>query len=204
MDVSSGTHTLVGKSATPAAPPTDERTTCSPVHRARRATSAGAARPSVGCAAARPSGSSAARTAAPPISCPSPLDATRPAPSAGCAVPSREPLRRARRRGRTEVIALPGPSDESTLDDDLAAWGKVLLLETRGRHSGLPRRVALGFIDPGDGSLLVAASDEGTRTGPSTSSPSRAASSQRDGVASPCRASRVDDGRSGRRWPRSS
>lgn len=46
--------------------------------------------------------------------------------------------------------------------DDLAAWGKVITLETRGRHSGLPRRVAIGFVATPEG-LLVAAADEETR-----------------------------------------
>jgi deazaflavin-dependent oxidoreductase (nitroreductase family) len=41
--------------------------------------------------------------------------------------------------------------------EQLAAWGKVVLLETTGRLSGLPRRTAVGFVAEPDGSLLVAA-----------------------------------------------
>jgi len=55
----------------------------------------------------------------------------------------------------------------STADDpmsaDLVAWGRVLLLETTGRRSGLPRRTPVGFLEEPDGSLLVAARDETTR-----------------------------------------
>jgi deazaflavin-dependent oxidoreductase (nitroreductase family) len=45
------------------------------------------------------------------------------------------------------------------MDHDLADWGKVAILETRGRRSGRPRRVAVGFIEEADGTLLVAASE---------------------------------------------
>jgi deazaflavin-dependent oxidoreductase (nitroreductase family) len=45
------------------------------------------------------------------------------------------------------------------MDADLAAWGKVIILETAGRRSGQPRRVAVGYVLEADGSLLVAASD---------------------------------------------
>jgi deazaflavin-dependent oxidoreductase (nitroreductase family) len=41
--------------------------------------------------------------------------------------------------------------------EQLAAWGKVVMLETTGRVSGLPRRTAVGFVEEPDGSLLVAA-----------------------------------------------
>ena len=41
--------------------------------------------------------------------------------------------------------------------DELAAWGKVVLLETIGRRTGRTIRVAVGFIDEPDESLLVAA-----------------------------------------------
>ena len=45
--------------------------------------------------------------------------------------------------------------------EQLAAWGKVVLLETVGRHSGRVRSTAVGFVDEPDGSLLVAAGDPG-------------------------------------------
>ena len=41
--------------------------------------------------------------------------------------------------------------------EQLAAWGKVVLLEMTGRVSGQPRRTAVGFVEEPDGSLLVAA-----------------------------------------------
>ena len=50
--------------------------------------------------------------------------------------------------------------DDATLGEQLAAWGKVGLLETRGRVSGRPITTAVGFIDEPDGSLLIAAATE--------------------------------------------
>jgi deazaflavin-dependent oxidoreductase (nitroreductase family) len=41
--------------------------------------------------------------------------------------------------------------------EQLAAWGRVVLLETTGRSTGRPRRTAVGFVEEPDGSLLVAA-----------------------------------------------
>jgi len=43
------------------------------------------------------------------------------------------------------------------LGEQLAGWGKVIRLETRGRTSGRPVEVALGYVEEPDGSLLVAA-----------------------------------------------
>jgi deazaflavin-dependent oxidoreductase (nitroreductase family) len=43
------------------------------------------------------------------------------------------------------------------LGEQLAGWGKVIRLETRGRTSGRPAQAALGYIEEPDGSLLVAA-----------------------------------------------
>lgn len=42
---------------------------------------------------------------------------------------------------------------------ELASWGKVAVIEARGRRSGQMRSTAVGFIDESDGALLVAASD---------------------------------------------
>lgn len=39
----------------------------------------------------------------------------------------------------------------------LAGWGTVLRLETRGRTTGQPVEVAVGYVEEPDGSLLVAA-----------------------------------------------
>ena len=43
------------------------------------------------------------------------------------------------------------------LGDQLAAWGKVATIETRGRTSGTPVRAAVGYVPEADGSFLVAA-----------------------------------------------
>jgi deazaflavin-dependent oxidoreductase (nitroreductase family) len=43
------------------------------------------------------------------------------------------------------------------LGEQLADWGKVIRLETRGRVSGRPLEVALGYVEEPDGSVLVAA-----------------------------------------------
>jgi deazaflavin-dependent oxidoreductase (nitroreductase family) len=53
-----------------------------------------------------------------------------------------------------------GRLSSATLDEvgeQLAGWGKVIRLETRGRTSGRPLEVALGYVEEPDGSLLVAA-----------------------------------------------
>ncbi len=46
-------------------------------------------------------------------------------------------------------------------DEQLVAWGKVVLLETTGRISGRVARATVGFIEEPDGSLVVAAGDPG-------------------------------------------
>ena len=43
------------------------------------------------------------------------------------------------------------------LGEQLAGWGKVVTVETRGRVSGRPLEVAVGYVEEPDGSLLVAA-----------------------------------------------
>ena len=50
-------------------------------------------------------------------------------------------------------------SDDTPIGEQLAHWGKVALLETRGRRSGQPVTTAVGFVDESDGSLLVAAGE---------------------------------------------
>jgi deazaflavin-dependent oxidoreductase (nitroreductase family) len=45
------------------------------------------------------------------------------------------------------------------MERDLVALGRVAHVQSRGRTSGEPRSVALGFIDEPDGSVLVAAGD---------------------------------------------
>ena len=44
----------------------------------------------------------------------------------------------------------------------MAGHGKVVWLTTRGRRTGRPRSVAIGFADEPDGSVLVAANDDST------------------------------------------
>ncbi len=48
------------------------------------------------------------------------------------------------------------------MEHDLVRWGKVIILETVGRHSGRPRRVTVGFTEDPSGALLVAADDDAT------------------------------------------
>jgi deazaflavin-dependent oxidoreductase (nitroreductase family) len=51
------------------------------------------------------------------------------------------------------------------LIDDIASqlvgWGRVIEIQSRGRTSGRPARVAVGFVEDRDGSLLVAAGNPG-------------------------------------------
>lgn len=42
---------------------------------------------------------------------------------------------------------------------ELADWGKVVMLGTHGRVTGEPALAAVGFVEAADGSLLVAAGD---------------------------------------------
>jgi deazaflavin-dependent oxidoreductase (nitroreductase family) len=49
---------------------------------------------------------------------------------------------------------------EPSLGAELTALGRTVTIQTTGRSSGLPRSVTIGFIDDGDGSLLVAASED--------------------------------------------
>jgi deazaflavin-dependent oxidoreductase (nitroreductase family) len=51
---------------------------------------------------------------------------------------------------------------QPSLEADLASWGKVIRLRTRGHRSGLERTVTIGFVEDDDGSLLVAAASEST------------------------------------------
>ena len=44
----------------------------------------------------------------------------------------------------------------------MAGHGKVVWLTTKGRRTGRPRSVAVGFADEPDGSVLVAANDDST------------------------------------------
>ena len=48
------------------------------------------------------------------------------------------------------------------IGEELAEWGKVVILETRGRETGKGATAAVGYVADTDGSLLVAASDDHT------------------------------------------
>jgi deazaflavin-dependent oxidoreductase (nitroreductase family) len=48
---------------------------------------------------------------------------------------------------------------DAEIGRQLATWGKVVIIETRGRISGRAARAAVGFLDEPDGSILVAAGD---------------------------------------------
>lgn len=78
-----------------------------------------------------------------------------------------------------------------SMEDELVAWGKVITLETRGRRSGLPRRVAVGFIEAPDG-LLVAAADDDTQWARNLAADERCHVEQA-GVRSERRAVALDD-----------
>jgi deazaflavin-dependent oxidoreductase (nitroreductase family) len=45
------------------------------------------------------------------------------------------------------------------MEDDLVWHGRVAGLTTRGRHSGQARHVTVGYVESGDGALLVAATE---------------------------------------------
>jgi deazaflavin-dependent oxidoreductase (nitroreductase family) len=63
----------------------------------------------------------------------------------------------ARRRLALQAPELSGRSSIDELGEQLAGWGKVVSLETRGRTSGRPVTVAIGYAEEPEGSLLVAA-----------------------------------------------
>jgi deazaflavin-dependent oxidoreductase (nitroreductase family) len=48
------------------------------------------------------------------------------------------------------------------LGEQLAGWGKVVRLETRGRMSGRPLEVAVGYVESEGGDLLIAAGSDET------------------------------------------
>ena len=47
-----------------------------------------------------------------------------------------------------------------SIGEELAGWGKVALIETRGRHSGRPATAAVGFVGDDDANLFVAAGSD--------------------------------------------
>ncbi len=53
-----------------------------------------------------------------------------------------------------EEPILSGPD---AMGAELASWGRVLLIETRGHRTGARRITAVGFVEEPDGAYLVAA-----------------------------------------------
>jgi len=60
------------------------------------------------------------------------------------------------------TAADPVTHGSDLIGEELAEWGKVVILETRGRVSGTATSAAVGYVARDDGSLLVAASDDRT------------------------------------------
>jgi deazaflavin-dependent oxidoreductase (nitroreductase family) len=60
------------------------------------------------------------------------------------------------------TVADPVTHGSDPIGEELAEWGKVVILETRGRITGGSATAAVGYVQENDGSLLVAASDERT------------------------------------------
>jgi deazaflavin-dependent oxidoreductase (nitroreductase family) len=54
---------------------------------------------------------------------------------------------------------MTGNRADVPMELDLAAWGKVITLETTGRHSGRVRRVTIGYAVDGEAYLVAASSD---------------------------------------------
>jgi deazaflavin-dependent oxidoreductase (nitroreductase family) len=73
------------------------------------------------------------------------------------------------------------------MEEDLAAWGKVVVIETVGRRSGLPRRAPVGFVTDQEGSLVVAASSPETQWARNLHVDAHC-SVEREGVRLACRA----------------
>ena len=83
------------------------------------------------------------------------------------------------------------PIEQPSLEDDLLAWGKVVVIETRGRSSGKARRVAVGFIEVEHGAVLVAAAEDSTDWARNLISDPRCRV-ERDGLVSWCQAIRLE------------
>jgi deazaflavin-dependent oxidoreductase (nitroreductase family) len=81
---------------------------------------------------------------------------------------------------------------DDPLAADLAAWGKVLVLHTIGRRTGLERSAPIGFLEEPDGCLAVAATDEWTDWARNLLA-QPACRVTLDGVTRPCVAHRLDD-----------
>jgi deazaflavin-dependent oxidoreductase (nitroreductase family) len=56
-------------------------------------------------------------------------------------------------------------TDQRAIGEELAAWGKVALLETVGRTSGRKVQSAVGFVESDGGGLYIAAGSDSTDWG---------------------------------------
>jgi deazaflavin-dependent oxidoreductase (nitroreductase family) len=91
------------------------------------------------------------------------------------------------------VADLSGGHRVTSLDEDLAAWGKVVILETRGRRSGRARHATVGFVTTDDGSILVAAADDDVHWARNLAADPRCVV-ERDGERHACIAMPLGDG----------
>ena len=67
----------------------------------------------------------------------------------------RRPCRPRARAGKRAAASRERLTDD--IGEQLAGWGKVLRLRTRGRVTGRPLEVAIGYVEDADGAVLVAA-----------------------------------------------
>lgn len=90
------------------------------------------------------------------------------------------------------MLGLSADPSRDPIGEELAEWGKVILLESHGRTSGQPIVTAIGFVEEPDGSLLVSASDDRTHWGRNLIADS-ACRVTRDGHVGPYRADPLHD-----------
>ncbi len=88
--------------------------------------------------------------------------------------------------------AVTRPDPARSLDADLVAWGKVVVLETVGRTTGHPRRVAVGFTEDESGAILVAASSDAAHWAQNLAA-DPSCHIERDGSRVACRAASLPD-----------
>ena len=94
---------------------------------------------------------------------------------------------------REAASAHDGTADATDpIGAELAAWGRVILLTTTGRRTGIARTTPVGFLDAGDGSLLIAATDEATAWARNLAADPRCIVSI-EGAAAPYRAEPLGD-----------
>jgi deazaflavin-dependent oxidoreductase (nitroreductase family) len=67
-----------------------------------------------------------------------------------------------RHRDRPRIAEDAAVDEPDAIGDEMVAWGRAARIESRGRRSGLVRRAVVGFVESGDGSVLVAAGSAST------------------------------------------